>query len=543
MKNFTQSLLDLWKQLGLNQRVSLVLAALAVVGGLLGVMAWSQRPDYQLLYARLGEKDAAAVISHLQSQNIPHEITAGGTAVQVPTKMVHKLRMDLAGKGIPSGDGVGFEIFDKGQFGLSDFVQRTNYLRAIQGELARTIMQLHGVRSARVMIVQPENRLLLTENGVKSTASVFVDTGGARLEMDQVNAVRHLVANAVQGLAPDQVAVIDNRGRTLSEDLRQDPMLGNASSQMRYRQQMEDYLAKKVESMLATVIGPGNAVVRVSAEIEAEAMTQTSEKYDPEGQVVRSQTQTEDSTLSSEARAGGGAAGISANVPDRGTGATETARPVSTSEQNRKNRTTTYEINRTTTSVTRSPGMVKNVTAAVFISPRTVVAPPAAAAPGQSTPAAVAQVQRRSPQELEALRQVVVNALGLKPTPGQPLESIVSLQELEFQGTAGGLPTGEAAQVSAVSWQTYVELASRWAPMAGAVLVLLIFGRLLKRQKPEAVPIEVLSLSPENLARSMPEAGKVTPELLNELIRQKPANVGIALRDWVTAGTVPAGKN
>ena len=178
MKLFTQSLLELWKQLGLNQRVSLAVAAVAVLGGLAGVMIWSQRPDYQLLYARLGEKDIAAVITHLQSQNIPHEITAGGTAVQVPAKAVHKLRMDLAGKGIPSGDGVGFEIFDKGQFGLSDFVQRTNYLRAVQGELARTIMQLQGVRSARVMIVQPENRLLLTEQGVRSTASVFVDAGG-----------------------------------------------------------------------------------------------------------------------------------------------------------------------------------------------------------------------------------------------------------------------------------------------------------------------------------------------------------------------------
>ena len=223
MKNFTQSLVELWKQLGLNQRVSLLVAALAVILGLVGVVIWSQRPDYQLLYARMGEKDAAAVISHLQSQNIPHQVTAGGTAVQVPTKMVHKLRMDLAGKGIPSGDGVGFEIFDKGQFGLSDFVQRTNYLRAVQGELARTIMQLHGVHAARVMIVQPENRLLLTEQGVKSTASVFVDVGGGRLDVDQVNAIRHLVANAVQGLAIDQVAVIDNRGRTLSEELRQDP--------------------------------------------------------------------------------------------------------------------------------------------------------------------------------------------------------------------------------------------------------------------------------------------------------------------------------
>jgi flagellar M-ring protein FliF len=230
MKNFAQSLLDLWKQLGLNQRVSLVVAAIAVAGGLVGVVLWSQRPDMQLLYARMGEKDAAAVISYLQSQNIPHQVTAGGTTVMVPSDKVYKLRMDLASKGLPSGDGVGFEIFDKGQFGLSDFVQRTNYLRAVQGELARTIGQLAGVRSARIMIVQPENRLLLTEQGVKSTASVFVDVGGGRLEIDQVNAIRHLVANAVQGLAPDQVAVVDNRGRTLSEELKQDPTLGTASS-------------------------------------------------------------------------------------------------------------------------------------------------------------------------------------------------------------------------------------------------------------------------------------------------------------------------
>jgi len=543
MKNFTQSLLDLWKELGLNQRVSLIVAAVAVVGGLIGVVLWSQRPDYQLLYARMGEKDAAAVISHLQTQNIPHQVTGGGSAVQVPSNMVHKIRMDLAGKGLPSGDGVGFEIFDKGQFGLSDFVQRTNYLRAVQGELARTITQLQGVRAARVMIVQPENRLLLTEQGVKSTASVFVDVGGGRLDVDQVNAIRHLVANAVQGLAPDQVAVIDNRGRTLSEELKQDPTLGTASSQMRYRQQVEDYLSKKVETMLATVIGPGNAVVRVSAEIETEATTLTSEKYDPDGQVVRSQTQTEDSINSSEARASGGAAGVSANVPEKSAGATDVARPISTSDQQRKNRTTTYEINRTTTSTTRNPGTVKHVTAAVLIAPRTIAAAPVMGADGKPAPAAPPQVQKRSPQELEALRQVVINALGLRPAPGQPLDAVVSLQETEFRAIELGAAQLEAVRASAPAWQNYVELASRWAAVAGAGIVLLIFWRLFKRQKPEPVPIEVLSLSPENAARNMSNSSNVTPELLNDLIRQKPANIGLALRDWVSAGNAPAGKN
>lgn len=530
MKNFTQSLLDLWKQLGLNQRVSLVVAAIAVVGGLITVAIWSRRPDYQLLYARLSEKDAAAIIGQLQTQNIPHVVTAGGTAVQVPADQVYKLRMDLASKGLPSGDGVGFEIFDKGQFGLSDFVQRTNYLRAVQGELARTIMQLQGVRAARVMIVQPENRLLLTDQGVKSTASVFVDVGGGRLDLDQVNAIRHLVANAVQGLSPDQVAVVDNRGRTLSEELKQDPTLGTASSQIRYRQQVEDYFAKKVETMLAAVIGPGNAVVRVSAEIDTEATVMTEERFDPEGQVVRSQTTVEDSSMTAESRSSGGVVGVSANVPEKNPG-TESARPVSNSEQNRKNRTTTYEINRTTQNVTRNPGTVKNLTAAVFIAPR----PAPVTVDAQGVPQPAGEAPRRTPEELNALRQIVVNALGLKVAPGQSLDSIVSLQEMPFQ-TVERIPEQIAAIEKENRWQSWVEAGSRWAGVAGALIVLTIFWRMLSRQKPEPVPVEVLSMTPEAASRALP-SNTVTPDLLNELIRQKPANIGVALRDWVSAGS------
>ncbi len=539
MKKFAQSLLDLWQQLGLNQRVSLTVAAVAVIGGMIAVVLWSRRPDYQLLYARLGDKDSAAVISYLQGQNIPHQISAGGGTVSVPADRVYKLRMDLAAKGLPTGEGVGFEIFDKGQFGLSDFVQRTNYLRALQGELARTISQLSGVRAARVMIVQPENRLLLTDNGIKPTASVFVDMGGGRLESDQVNAIRHLVANAVQGLGPDQVAVVDNRGHVLSEELKQDPTLGTASSQMRYKQQVEDYLAHKVETMLAQVIGPGQAVVRVSAEIETEATSITAEKYDPEGQVVRSQTSTEDTNNTTETRAGGGAVGVSANVPDKAAGAeAAAARPTSNSEQNRKNRTTTYEINRTLTNTTRNPGTIKNVTAAVLVAQRPPLAPVAGTPPagGAAAPAAPARV--RTAEELAALRQVVVNALGLKPEAGQSPESLVTLQEVPFAAE----PVSEQIQAIQAQnkWQGWIEAASRWSAVAGAGLVLLVFLRLLSRQKPEPVPVEVLAMPPELAARSLQNGNAVTPEMLNELIRQKPVNIGTALRDWAGA---PAAKN
>jgi flagellar M-ring protein FliF len=524
MKNFAQSLLALWGQLGLNQRVSLVIAALAVTACMIGVGLWSKRPDYQLLYARLGDKDAASIIAYLETQNIPHQVTAGGTAVQVPSDQVYKIRMDLAGKGLPGGDGVGFEIFDKGQFGLSDFVQRTNYLRAVQGELARTISQLQGVKSARVMIVQPENRLLLTDQGVKSTASVFVDMGGARLEIEQVNAIRHLVANAVQGLANDDVAVVDNHGHVLSEDLKQDPTLGTASSQMRYRQQVEDYLSKKVESMLSQVIGPGNAVVRVSADIDTDATVLTEEKYDPEGQVVRSQTTTDDSSSSVDTHGAGGAVGVSANVPDKAaaSAAASVAKPPAKSETNRKNRTTTYEINRTLTNITRSPGTVKNITASVLVAQKV-------AADG----AAGTQPAKRTPEEINLLRQVVVNALGLKPAAGQTLESLVTVEEIPFAVE----PVSKEVQTIAKQnlWMGWVEAGSKWGAVAAAAVIFVLFLRMLSRQRLEAVPVEILTLPVEEMSRSRPSgAGGVTPDFLNDLIRKKPANVGITLRDWMT---------
>ena len=523
MKNFLSSLGALWKELGLNQRVSLSLAALTVIGCLVAITLWSRRPDMQLLYGRLSEKDAAAIISQLQTQGIPHKVSAGGGTVYVPSDQVYRLRMELAAKGIPSGDGVGFEIFDKGQFGLSDFVQRTNYLRALQGELARTISQLDGVRSARVMIVQPENRLLLTDQNIKPTASVFIELSTSRLENDAVNSIRHLVANAVQGLQPDQVAVVDHRGHVLSEELRQDPTLGTASSQMRYRQQVEDYLAKKIESMLVPVVGTNNAIVRVSAEIETEATTLMQEKYDTEGQVVRSQTVTEDVSNSTESKAGG-AVGVTANTPAPGgdkpassTGAGADQRPSSITESNRKNRTTSYEIGRVVTNVSRQPGSIKSLTASVFIAERGV--------------GADGKPLKRTAEEMQALRQIVINALGLHAAPGQSVDSLVSLQETAFQTE----PINQQIQKiqSETRVQGWIETASRYIAIGVAAIVLLVFWRMLKKQKIESVPMELLAEPPDATKRALSTNGMLSPELLNELIRQKPANIGTALRDWV----------
>jgi len=522
MKNFLQSLVALWGHLGANQRVSLIIAAMVVVAGLTALVSWSRRPDYQLLYGRLGEKDAAAVISYLQSSNIPYRAEAGGSTVFVPAEQVHRLRMDLAGKGLPSGEGVGFEIFDKGNFGVSDFVQRTNYARALQGELSRTISQLEGVRGARVLIVQPENRLLLVDQSIKPSASVFIDLGGGRISSEQVNAIRHLVSNSVQGLLPDAVAVVDNRGRVLSEELKTDPLLTTASSQIKYRQSVEDYFAKKVESMLSAAVGAGNAVVRVSAEVDTDSTTIAEEKYDPEGQVVRSQTSTEDTSATAEAAAGGGAVGTAANVPAEAAAAATSAPggAQTRTEQNRKNRTTSYEINSTRTSITRNPGTVRSITAAVFINQR-VGGTAAAPAP-----------QPRTPEELTALRQLVVTALGVKLAAGQTAESVVALQEVAFPAEQLAVQAEQIREQNKL--QPYIDMAVRFLPLVVAGVLILFFLRRLGREKPEAVPVELLRELPASEQRALIGApGTVTPELINELIRQKPTNVGTALRDWV----------
>ena len=204
-----QQLVAVWKEVGAAQRISIVLAGLVVLIGLAGVAVWSSREDYAVLYGNLGEAEAAKVVNALDEAKVPYKVRGGGT-ISVPADKVHPLRIQLAGKGIPGGGTTGFSLFDKPNFGISDFVQRVNYLRAIQGELSQTISRVDGIESAQVMLVMPENRLLV-EYQKKPSASVFLKLrGNVPVPASTVNAIRFLVANAVEGLTPDGVSITDN---------------------------------------------------------------------------------------------------------------------------------------------------------------------------------------------------------------------------------------------------------------------------------------------------------------------------------------------
>lgn len=511
MRESLVNLHQIWKQIGLNQKITLAVAVLAIIGVMVALVLWSNRPQYRLLYGSLSPEDASAVVEALEAQGVPYEIKGGGKAIYVPNDQVYRMRMDLVGQGIPAGDSIGYEIFDRSSFGVSDFVQRTNYIRAVQGELARTISQLDGVRSARVMVVMPENRLLLVNPAAVPTASVLVELSSGRLDVQAVRSIRSLVANSVEGLQVENVAVVDNRGRVISDQLQDEGLEGGSVATVRHRQKVESYLAEKVQSMLTTVLGPNQAVVRVSAEIDYDAQTITEERFDPEGQVVRSQSSTEESTRSRETRPDPETA-LAGAVDELAAEPAATGGIGSDTQRSQTTRRQEYEIGRSLINTVRQPGEVRGVTAAVFVAARTP------ATPGGETP------PPRTADELESLRKMVALTLGIED--GDAASQLISVEEVSFplMGMAAA-----PDQFDHWRWTDLLGIAREVAPMGLALVFFLFLLHQLRRSRVEP-DIGAPGRADGNAVED--QGITVSPEVLNELIRQKPENVGSALRNW-----------
>jgi len=519
-----KQLVSIWKQLGMNQRVSLILAAVLVFAGLGGLVFWSTRTDYALLYGKLPESEASKVIGALDDAKVSYKIGAGGSSILIPADKVYQMRMQLASKGIPRGEGVGFEIFDRQNFGISDFIQRANYLRAVQGELARTISQVDSVEAARVMIVMPENRLLVDQQK-RPTASVFVHVrGNAQLPAQTVNAIRFLVANAVEGLHANYVTVVDNLGNVLSENNDNDSLAGMSTTQLAARKNLEQYLSKSAEEMLATVLGPGQAVVRVAAEINFDTNTRTEEKYDPDGTVPRMTTLNDETSETTSGTGAGGAPGMSTNsVADTNAVA---ATPSTLNRTKKKVTNNQYELNKITSNLVQTAGGIKRLSAAVFVAAKTEGA------------GAARKVVPRSKEELEKLRRIVQSALGIQEN--DPLRrDQITLEEMPFNDQ-NAVEIGQQMEKQ--------EKRDFWWSLAGksvypllAVGVLLVFWRAFKRTPGESLSVGVALGDYPNGGNGRSQFGKsgapvITPEVLNQLIRENPSNMTQAIRSWMEQG-------
>jgi flagellar M-ring protein FliF len=520
---------EIWKQLGASQRISVLAATLVLVAGLVGIAFWSSHTDYGLLYGKLSDTEASKVIAELDGEKIPYKIGEGGGSIFVPSDKVYQTRMELAGKGIPGGDGVGFEIFDKPNFGISDFVQRANYVRAVEGELSRTISQINNVDAARVMIVMPENRLLLDQDK-HPTASVFVRvTGNMQLDQSSVSAIRFLVANSVEGLTPNNVTVVDNLGNVLSANEDNDSVAGLTSSQLTAQRDVEQYLSKKAQDMLEKVLGPGQAIVRVSADINYDTLTTTQEKFDPDGQVVQTETKNDETTASTTTSTTS-AAGISANTSTETNQTKSASSPVTGTNERKTTSTTEYEIGKTTSNMIQGAGGIKRLTAAVTV---------AAQYQGTGTDR---KVVNRTPDELNRLKQVVMDAIGADTTRGDE----VTLEEMTFNDDFATSVTQQLDQQQRRQFLMYLTPNLVYPVIAIGILFMffLMFKRAPVQEIPLGIPVgKILNLPNGNgngnghgngHNRWQPDQpGVVTVDVLNRLIKENPTNMSQAIRDWM----------
>ncbi|MBU0479829.1 MAG: flagellar M-ring protein FliF [Proteobacteria bacterium] len=397
----------------MGQRVAALLLVAVVVGGLMSITTVGGRLDQKVLYSGLAEEDAAEVVARLKDLRTPYTLENNGTTIMVPANQVYETRLSLAGEGLPRGGGVGFEIFDKTSFGTTDFVQRMNYQRALQGELARTIRQFHQVLEARVHLATPKESVFI-EDEKPVTASISVKLrGNAGLSKLQISSIVNLVATAVPGLSSDNVTLVDTTGRLL---YRKDGESGSimTATQLEYQQHLENSLRQKVESMLEEVVGVNKVKARVTADIDFNRVNVTEENFDPEGQVIRS----EQFMVEGDNREGldpGGVPGAKGDLASfAGTGSGGAA----ANGYQRNNITRNYEVSRVTRQTQEASGIIKRLSVAVMVDGKYE----AAAAGEGETP--VLTYVPRSAEELAWFDKLVKNTIGYNEERADQVEVV-----------------------------------------------------------------------------------------------------------------------
>ena len=354
-----QAFVSFFKTLGATRIIAMGAVTLALMAFFAFLIVRATAPQMSPLFTDLSAEDSSAIIKDLERQGIPYDIKGDGAIVLVQKEMIPRLRMKLAEGGLPKGGGVGYEIFDKSDaLGATSFVQNINHLRALEGELSRTIRAIDRVQQARVHLVLPE-RPLFSREKAEPSASIVLKVRG-RLEPQQVRAIRHLLASAVNGLKPQRVSVVDESGRLLADGADD---AGGASTDER-KVAYERRLREQVESIVTSVVGPGHARVQLTAEFDFNRITQTSDKYDPESRVVRSSQTREEVMGNGDANAN--QVSVGNELPGgnaRPEGGAQQAR-----DQNRKSEEiVNYEISRTTKTEVIEGGRINRVSVAVVV--------------------------------------------------------------------------------------------------------------------------------------------------------------------------------
>jgi flagellar M-ring protein FliF len=404
-----QGLVDFLKGLGAARLMAMMAVTTALIGFFAFVIMRVTTPQMTTLFTDLSMEDSSGIIKDLERQGIPFEMRNEGSVILVPKDKVTRLRMKLAEGGLPKGGGVGYEIFDKSDaLGTTSFVQNINHLRALEGELARTIRAIDRIQAARVHLVLPE-RPLFSRETPEPSASIVVRVRGT-LEPQQINAIRHLVASSVNGLKPQRVSIVDESGQLLADGAASDADQAVGDER---RAGFEKRMRKQVEDIVSSVVGTGRARVQLSADFDFNRVTQTSDKFDPEGRVLRSSQTREESAATTE---NNGQVTVNNELPGNGqNGTTAAARDQSKKTEETNN----YEISRTTKTEVTEAGRVNRISVAVLVD-------------GSYSKNEKGDLvyKERGKEELDRIAAVVRSAIGFDQKRGDQVE-VVNLKFAE----------------------------------------------------------------------------------------------------------------
>ncbi len=531
-----QGLIDFVKALGPTRLAAMGAVTVALVGFFAFVIMRVTAPTMVPLFTDLSVEDSSAIIKDLERQAIPYEMKSDGAIILVPKDRVSRLRMKLAEDGLPKGGGVGYEIFDKSDtLGSTSFVQNINRLRALEGELSRTIRAIDRIQFARVHLVIPE-RTLFARDQAEPSASIIVKLRG-QLEAQQVRAIQHLVSSAVTGLKPNRVSIVDESGRLLANGSPDENGTGAGADERKVA--FERRVREQVETIVSSVVGSGRARVEVSADFDFNRVTQTSEKFDPEGRVLRSSQTKEESSGAADAQ---GQVTIANELPGNQQQNANAPRDSSRKIEEVAN----YEVSRTTKTEVIEGGRVNRISVAVLVDGSYV-----------KNDKGDLAYQERSRGELDRISALVRSAIGFDQRRGDQVE-VVNLRFAEMPSIAVSEPTGILGmfQFTKDDIMRGVELLVMM--LLGIVVVLVVVRPLVRRIiEPEKVAAPVMLpsalASPISAANGDPTVagsgqtsrmiefakiqGKVQAEAIKhvgELADNNPNETAAIIRTWLS---------
>ncbi|WP_018078492.1 flagellar basal-body MS-ring/collar protein FliF [Thiobacillus denitrificans] len=524
-----------------GRKIMLMLGVAAVVAVMGAIWMWGQQPDYRVLFSNFSDRDGGAIVAELEKMNIPYKYAEGGGAVLVPAERVHDARLKLASQGLPKGGNVGFELMENQRLGSSQFIEQINFQRAMEGELARSIESVSAVQAARVHLAMPKDSIFVSEQK-QPTASVLLNLHpGRALDPQQVSAIVHLVASSVPGLPTKNVTVVDQNGSLLSDTSKAASLNGMDPSQTKYVQELQQNVARRIESIITPIVGPGNVRAEATADVDFSRSEQAVESYKPnqtpDAMAIRSQQTSE--SLNGTANPAGVPGALTnqppapatapINAPGQKPAAPAMAAAAAPATNTRKDATVNYEVDKTIQYVQQGGGGLKRLSVAVVVNYKKTTDKS-----GKSV------MQPLSEPEKTQITDLVKEAMGYNQERGDTLNVVNSPFASAEQEALPKLPFWK--QPEYVEYIGIAKTAGKYLLIAVALLVLYLKAAkplLRKLSEPPALPApdhDALQHAAGGAMRALPPGQRNYQENLSraqKMASEDPRVVANIVKTWV----------